>query len=80
MRLGGGDNGGGEVVMETGLKMEMVTDGGTDGGVGRRGLGYVRGTLKVTGTIDSELRAPCFRLNSDWRILGLVPRELEAAP
>lgn len=68
------------VVMEMELKMELVTDGGTDGSAGKRGLGYVRGTLKVTGITDSELRAPCFRLNSDWRILGLVPRELEAAP
>lgn len=68
------------VVMETGLKMELVTDGGTDGGAGKRGLGYVRGMLKVTGITDSELRAPCFRLNSDWRILGLGARELEAAP
>lgn len=68
------------VVMEMRPKMEMVTDGVMDGGAGRRGERYVRGTLKVTGTIDSELRAQCFRLNSGWRIFSLGTTGLEAAP
>lgn len=44
------------------------------------GVGYVRGTLKVAGTTDSELRGQYFRLNSDWRILSFGATELEATP
>ena len=70
----------GGVMMEMRPIMAMVANGGMEGGAGRRGLEYVRGTLTVTGTTDRELSAQCFRLNSDWTILGLGATELEAAP